>query len=1134
MTRTTPLDLSADLISRALGLFAPTRAQRAVIEAPPEPALVVAGAGSGKTETMSARVVWLVANGHVRADEILGLTFTRKAAGELAERIARRLDEIDEFDRRGLLPHLPEIVESREFARIADAAAPAQRAAVRREVLDGFASRFGTDSRASEADDRLLNRPRVSTYNAFADSVVRENAARIGRDPDAGMLSGSSAWVVARRVAIAADGVGLEDLDSGLGEIVRAIQNLAGALLDNRTAPDAVRRYAAAQAAAFAAFVDPTVSSTRPWESAHAALKALPVLLDLVAEYDAEKQRRGVLDFADQVSGALDVVEAAPDVADALRAQHRVVLLDEYQDTSVLQTRLLSALFRDTAVMAVGDPNQAIYGWRGASADNIHAFAHDFARAAPTHSFDLMTSWRNDRVVLRAANRLVRPFARPDRPAVHELEPRPGAGEGRLDVVFAETVDEEAERVADWFVERRREHIVEHAAGAPHTGAILFRSKKHMQRFADALAAQGVPHRILGLGGLLAVPEVTDLVSALRVLHDPSEGSSLIRLLVGPRFAVGLADMGALHDLASELSRRDESLAPLPDDVRQRVRESAGIDEQVSIIDALDFVRTAREGYRLLGAFSDEGRARLREAAEMFDRLRRAAGQPIPDLLRMIEQELRLDIELAANETRGSARTASAQLRAFADEVRGFLAVDERGTIGSVLAWLDHAEQADDLMPHTEPPEPGVVQLLTIHGSKGLEWDAVAVVRLVEGELPGSPKNVMGGFAFGHLPYVFRGDAAALPRFEWQAPAISLDGAEKKAAEKELRRAFDEFKSAGRAHQGDEERRLAYVAVTRARGDLLLTGSHWAGQSKPRRPSVFLDEILDELAREPIEPVGDEAENPYAGHATTLEWPLDALGARRSRVAEAAGLVRAAGSTEPTPELARLLAEREEVARGVSAAVPTRVPASKFKDYVVGFYDALGDLVRPMPERPYRQTRLGTLFHQWVEKRSGVSGPAVSVDDALWDVDDEGEWSGTAVASAEDERDLARLRAIFERGEWAALRPIEVETEVDFALELDAGDPHIMICKLDAVYRRGDRIEIVDWKTGKAPSTAKEREERMLQLALYRLAYHRRHGVPLDEIDVALYYVPDDLVLRDDRPMGEAELIERWRAARQG
>src|SRR5690606_2501003 len=119
-------------------------------------------------------------------------------------------------------------------------------------------------------------------------------------------------------------------------------------------------------------------------------------------------------------------------------------------------------------------------------------------------------------------------------------------------------------------------------------------------------------------------------------------------------------------------------------------------------------------------------------------------GQPIPELIRLIELELRLDVELAANESRGPARVASTQLRAFVDEVRAFLAADERGTIGSLLAWLAHAEETDELMPRFEPPEPGVVQLLTIHGSKGLEWDAVAVVRMVKDELPKAPTETAG------------------------------------------------------------------------------------------------------------------------------------------------------------------------------------------------------------------------------------------------------------------------------------------------------------------------------------------------------------------------------------------------------
>lgn len=1149
--------ISAEVIALALGLPVPTAQQQRVIQAPPAPALVVAGAGSGKTETMSGRVVWLVANGHVRADEVLGLTFTRKAAGELAERIGDRLEAVTHFGRRGLLPHLPELVASGALERIHRAAPGSQREAVRTHVLDELADRFGTgwDPRTPRSAEELLIRPRVSTYNAFADGIVREHAARIGRDPEAAMLSQSASWLLARTVVLQADLPGLEDIDRAVGTVIDAVQRLAAEALDHRVDLDDIERIATAQAAAFEPY-----RAKADVDTAALNLLSMPVLVQLVRAYIAEKQRRGVLDFADQVAGAFDIVETAPDVRAELREQHRVVLLDEYQDTSVIQTRFLAALFRDSAVMAVGDPHQSIYGWRGASADNLYAFGRAFAPRGTATTYSLMTSWRNDTRILEVAGRILEPLARPEL-EVPPLQARPGAGSGRVDVAFPHTVDEEAEAVAAWFERLRAEHARADAPtggtgpGAPtpaaRTEAILFRSKRHMQTFAGALARRGIPHRILGLGGLLSTPEVVDVVSMLRVIHDPTAGSALIRILVGPRFAIGVADMAALHELAVTLAARDADLGPLPDEVRQRLRSSRGADEAVSIVDAVDFLRVAPDDYRLLSGITAEGRARLRAAGEMLERLRRSAGLPIPELIRLIELELRLDIELVANESRGPARVASTQLRAFSDEVRAFLSADDRGTIAGLLAWLDKAESTDELMPRPEPPEPGVVQLLTIHGSKGLEWDAVAVVRLVEDELPGRVSDTSGWFGFGVLPFALRGDRDALPVFRWdpqaEMAAAGDDPAKRHRAAMDalaagVTKAFPHggalrrFKNEYRDYQRQEERRLAYVAVTRARSDLLLSGAHWAGQVKPRRPSPYLCEAIDVLGLEPIGEV-DPDENPYDGPGLTATWPLDPLGARRAGVAAAAAEVREAmtwqPAPEPTPQLERLLAERAERMRGTAGEAPTRVPASRFKDWVTDYTGTLRELGRPMPERPYTQTRIGTLFHAWVEHRSGLVGAGPAADSALWELDEDTPDSGAMaeIPGGDDDRALDELRAKFERSEWAALQPIAVEIEIDFAF----GEGHIVICKLDAVYRRedrGGRIEIVDWKTGRAPRTAQEREERMLQLALYRVAYHRRFGVPLDQIDVALFYVADELVIRGDRVYSEAELVQRWRAAR--
>jgi DNA helicase II / ATP-dependent DNA helicase PcrA len=1087
--------ISAATIAAALGQFPPTAEQTAVIEAPLSPALVVAGAGSGKTETMAGRVVWLVANRLVRRDEVLGLTFTRKAAGELAERIARRLHRLAEFERYGLRERLPELHRAGELAVFATLGEGARADAERADVLRRLAHAHGVAEQEPDGDE-LLHRPTVSTYNSFADAIVREHGVRIGRDGESAILSESAAWLLMRRVVFASDDPRLEGRTEAPRSIIDAALRIARDGVDNLVDLEQL----AAFPQEFAAVLD--LPSTRKGtvvykdvETAERRVSALGMLADLAREYAREKQRRGVMDFADQVAGALQIVRGHPAVAQEVRERYRVVLLDEYQDTSVVQTDLLAALFADTGVMAVGDPHQAIYAWRGASAGNLAGFAAAFAPAGSCARFALLTSWRNSARVLDAANAVLRPLAEHAPVAVDELRPRPQAPAGEIEAVFENDLDAEADRVAGWFAGVR---AARGAEGRATSGAILFRSKKHMVRFGEALGRRGIAHRILGLGGLLTTPEVVDVVSVLRVLSDPDAGSSLLRLLAGPRWALGLADLRALSLLARRLATHDTALRPLAPEVLERLRNVPGAD-RASLVDAVDFVARQSDDHGWLSGFTPTARERLREAGAVFAGLRRAAGAPIPELIRLIEVELRLDIELAAHESRGPARIASAQLRAFVDEITGFLAADETGSISSLLAWLDHAEKLDEFAPRTEPPEDDVVQLLTIHGSKGLEWDAVAVVRLVADELPSLPRDTAGWLGFGVLPARFRGDAAWLPELAWRQAGT----------QQELKAAIEDYVAANRARQLDEDRRLAYVAITRARDHLLLTGSSWAGTKRPRRRSRFLDEVVEALGLDL--PEREAGEDPYVGERRLLHWPMDALGSRRPAVARAAAAVSAARAVPlppPSPDAALLLAERAARLRPAERVAPVRIPASRYKDFVGDYAAAVAALDRPMPERPFRQTRLGTLFHAWVERRSGLVGAGTGLDDALWDDEEQPD------ASPTDTADLARLQQNFERSEWAGLQPIEVETEIDYVSTGLDGREHIIICKLDAVYRRGGRIEIVDWKTGRPPTTPAERRERMLQLELYREAYAQRHGLAREQIDVALFYVADELILR--------------------
>ncbi|MFV0373827.1 UvrD-helicase domain-containing protein [Microbacterium sp.] len=1086
------MTISPDALAAALGQFPPTEEQAAVIGAPSAPALVVAGAGSGKTETMSGRVVWLVANGIVRRDQVLGLTFTRKAAGELSERITRRLHRLAEFEARGLLPGLEELHRRGALDVFGDLERAGAPDSARHAALDRLSG--GAAPEPADADG-LLHRPEVATYNSFADGIAREHAVRIGRDPAADVLTDSAAWLLMRRVVFTSEDPALESRGEALSSIIDGALQLARDAADHRVDLDEL----AAFPERFRAVTERPSENKRV--TVYSAITAaaekvggLAVLVPLARQYAAAKRRLGVIDYADQIAGAIDAVAAHPAVGDDLRDRYRVILLDEYQDTSVLQTRLLADVFADAAVMAVGDPHQSIYGWRGASAGNLGDFARAFAPASEYRRFVLSTSWRNSRRVLRAAEAVAAPLSASAPVAVDSLRPRPGAPEGEVEVVVEADLDAEATRVAEWFTRVRARRTRE---GRATTGAILFRSKKHMTRFADALGQAGVPHRILGLGGLLTTPEVVDVVAALRVISDPRAGSALIRLLAGPRWAIGLADLAALARLGRRLSRHDAALQPLAD-------AAHAVGEEASLIDALEFVLRQPADHGWLAEITPVGRTRLREAGAVLAGLRRSAGVPIPELVRLIERELRLDIELAANEARGPARTASDQLRAFVDELHGFLATDDSGSLPNLLAWLDRAERLDEFAPRTEPAEADVVQLLTIHGSKGLEWDAVAVVRMVEDELPSRLRDGQGWLAFGVLPYAFRGDRDWLAAFDW----------ERAQTQQELKAALEAYGEGIRERHMQEERRLAYVAVTRARDHLLLTAAAWAGTASARRPGDFLRASARALELD-VDLDQDPGENPYLDRVQTLVWPQDPLGARRTRVAAARAAVTAArgrAAVSPARDLRLLLAERAARESPPTERAPARIPASRFSDFTADYRSAVDAIVRPLPERPYRQTRLGTLFHAWVEERSGLAGGASSIDDALWERDDD-----PVTASADAGMD--RLKANFLASEWADLQPLEVETEIDFTATDAFGDgrTHVVICKLDAVYRRedrGGRIEIVDWKTGRPPRGEAERAKRMTQLELYRRAYHVHRGVPLEAIDVTLYYVADDLVLR--------------------
>jgi DNA helicase-2/ATP-dependent DNA helicase PcrA len=178
-------------------------------------------------------------------------------------------------------------------------------------------------------------------------------------------------------------------------------------------------------------------------------------------------------------------------------------------------------------------------------------------------------------------------------------------------------------------------------------------------------------------------------------------------------------------------------------------------------------------------------------------------------------------------------------------------------------------------------------------------------------------------------------------------------------------------------------------------------------------------------------------------------------------------------------------------------------------------------LRRPMPERPFKATQIGTLFHSWVESRYGMDGTSEPLDSFPSELDD---GAGQGSSDITNDADLARLQDTFSRSVWAERRPIDVEREIHLPF-----DDRIVICKIDAVYFDGERYQVVDWKTGKAPRDAIDLERKQLQLALYRLAYSRWAGIDPDLIDAVFYFVADDRIVTPERIFDERELLAVWR-----
>ncbi|MET7304925.1 ATP-dependent DNA helicase [Embleya sp. NPDC005575] len=1176
-----------DDLCRLLGIpFTPE--QLDAVLAPLGPGVIVAGAGSGKTTVMTARVVWLVGTGAVRPDQVLGLTFTNKAAGELAQRVRKAIGQL----RGGEIP---------------------------------------ADEDAGE--------PTVSTYHAFAGRLLQEHGLRIGLEPSARLLADATRFQLAARAARTARGP-FPTLTGRLPDVVASVLHLGGELAEHLVSPQRLQEWDRAFVADVEAAAKPSAAARKAADAARNRLD----LTRLVDAYGHAKSSRDLLDFGDQIAYAARIAGERPEVGEILRDTYRVVLLDEYQDTSVAQRVLLQGLFgHGHPVTAVGDPCQAIYGWRGASVANIHDFPVHFPDrdGTPAARYALSENRRSGGRILTFANDLSAPLRTPES-GVEALRPGPGAEhEGWAVAALLPTHSAEI----DWLADRIKTAIdtVLDKNGDPITPgdvAVLARTAADFADIHAALVRRDIPVEVVGLSGLLHLPEVADLVAVCEVLDDPTANSALVRLLAGPRWRIGPRDLALLGRRAAELVRVDRAGA---DDADARLEEAvAGIDptEVVSLSDAL---ADPGEEY----AFSAEARRRFARVATEIRDLRRHLGEPLMDLLHRVLAGTGLEVELSASPGALAARRRET-LHTFLDVAAGFADLDGDPSLTAFLAFLRTAAEHDKGLDGSLPTAGDSVKVLTAHKSKGLEWEVVAVPGLIEGVFPSvrtQSKWITNGKA---LPHPLRGDAAALAVL----PDLTPKG-------------FKAFDASMREHQATEELRLGYVTFTRPK-QLLIASGHWWGptQKKPRGPSEFLTRLREHCLAgngtvevwtpEPAEPV-----NPYLADTVEHAWPLplDATAlVERRRAADAvlAELARREAarrvdhatqhpSVEPEAEAEPLPgAEREPEPEpapvsGFGPADDEQVPVEVYDAYVPadpeqdapppeddpgppdheqparehddasehddarGHHDARGyedprgysaevrghsDEVRaghPPVEGPAAGAAAFeptpdelALIESWdrdlvrlaEELRRGRSGvrevplPATLSASQMLRLSNDPDGLARelarpmprppAPAARRGTRFHAWVESLF--GERPLLEPDDLPGAADEEITDEADllalqeaflrTPYaqrapyrveapfqlflggrIVRGRIDAVYREGDGFEVVDWKTNRVQNADP------LQLAVYRLAWAEYADVPIEDVSAAFLYVRTGELVRPRGLPGRDELEQLFTEA---
>ncbi|MDP2670888.1 MAG: ATP-dependent DNA helicase [bacterium] len=610
--------------------------QKQAVETTEGPLLIIAGAGTGKTTVITRRIAYLIEKKLAKPSEIIALTFTEKAASEMEERVDL------------LVPY-------------------------------GYVDTW------------------ISTFHAFGDRVLRENALDLGLPPDFQVLSR------AQQVLFFQQNLFAFDLDyyrplSNPTKFIEAILTFVSRCKDEDIGAED-----------FAVYVEKLKKKKQPEEFEKddwlQEIKRQEELVRVYQKYEQFKKEAGKLDFGDQVSLTLNLFRAKPRILQKYQEKFKYILVDEYQDTNYSQNELVKLLANSHKnLCVVGDDDQSIYKFRGAAISNIMKFKEDFAKA---EQVVLTKNYRSSQEILDTSYRLIKNND-PDRLEVQNkidkklLTVAEKKGEGPKEICGT-TLTEETEEVVkeiQKLVKKEKIHYKDIA--------ILVRANSQADSFLRALNLKAIPHKFVGSSGLYTQPEIRLLISFLTAISNFDDSINLYNLVSSELYQLPVPDAIACMDTARRKNKTLRSVF------------------EIVVANSEEGLEISAEGREIIKKLIKD----LSEAAELSQK--ENVGRVLYIYLQKTAYLTRLEREGGVE-----AEIKIQNIARFFDKIAEFIDLAQNESVRVFVDYLEAMRLAgDDPATADFDPDQDAVNVMTVHSAKGLEFEAVFMVGLVADRFP--------------------------------------------------------------------------------------------------------------------------------------------------------------------------------------------------------------------------------------------------------------------------------------------------------------------------------------------------------------------------------------------------------------